>query len=492
MVPPPACLGKSINMIAWILLFGFSLRLINLQQSLWLDEGIQAWAVSHFSLKELLTQFMPTDVHPPLAYLVNFFSSQLIGYSEIALRTPSVIFSLLTIWFIYQLSQQLLPKPITFLPAWLLATSGLHIYYSQEARMYSLAVMAVTGSIWALIKFINTKKALNKALFSYFIFTLIAVYSHYSAWLILPAQLLMVYLLKPKKINQLVVSQFLILLAYLPWLPIFYQQLTGGIKAALSNQQWAGVVGGLSFKSLSLIPIKFLIGRISIDNNLIFALVMLLPLALITYLFLSLIKLININRHSQKSSLALKIILPWLIIPVILTIIISFKIPILSYTRLLFILPAFYLALSLAISSLASPWRSLAVISLLLINLISSPIYLFNQKFHRENWQGLSRVLIEKNTNNQPVAIISTVQAPLQYYYPPNITNNISDNNPTNIIDFSQLASSADYNELWLIPYAQPIFYPDLNYHQTLTSIGFQERFKQHFRGGLTLVKYTK
>ena len=76
----------------WALLLAFFLRLINLNQSLWLDEAFQYKSTYFFSLKDLLTVYLPNDFNPPLSYLINFFFNRAFGWSEVALRLPSVIF----------------------------------------------------------------------------------------------------------------------------------------------------------------------------------------------------------------------------------------------------------------------------------------------------------------------------------------------------------------------------------------------------------------
>ena len=124
-----------------ILGLGLVLRLLSLNQSLWLDEAILANAVSRLSLTDLITQYMPTDFNPPLFYLFEWFWGRWFGFSEIALRFPSVIFGMVTVYLVYRLGGKL--------PALLLATSGLSIYYSQEARMYSLAALAVKLAFFA-------------------------------------------------------------------------------------------------------------------------------------------------------------------------------------------------------------------------------------------------------------------------------------------------------------------------------------------------------
>jgi len=454
----------------YILISALILRLINLNQSLWLDEALQFKSIYYFSLKDLLTVYSPKDFNPPLSYIINFSFSKLFGYSEIALRLPSVIFALLTIWLVYKISQLLsFKKP--YLASLLLATSGLHIYYSQEARMYSLVTLAVVGSIWALIKYLKTKNSL----IWYFIFTLTLLYSHYLAWFILPAQLILIFILKPKQLKNIFLTQLLALIGFLPWLPTFLQQFKTGLSVAGANQHWSSVVGGISFKNLSLIPVKFLIGRLPIDNNLFFIALLSLPFLLIIYLIFLVLKNINKNRLAGFT------LFSWLTLPLIMIIFVSLKVPVLSYFRILYLLPALYLILTLAISYLPKSFQKPVIIFLLAINLISSSLYLFNSDFHREDWQQLTQVLKQKNINNSPAIIIPVVDAPLKYYY-----------QASNIVSSDKIDSILDKSEIWLIPYAQPIFDPAQKINQKILQAGFKENYKQHFRGSLTLIQYIK
>jgi len=464
----------------YILILALILRLINLNQSLWLDEALQFKSIYYFSFKDLLTVYMPKDFNPPLSYIINFSFSKIFGYSEIALRLPSVIFAILTVWLVYKISKLLFhatrsaswrTQLVTISASLLLTTSGLHIYYSQEARMYSLVTLAVTGSIWALIKYLKTKTNL----IYYFIFTLTLLYSHYLAWFILPAQLILVFILKKNKLKKILLTQLFALIGFLPWLPIFLQQLKTGLSAANANQQWFNVVGGISFKNLSLIPVKFLLGRLPVDNNLFFIALLSLPFLLLTYLIFLALKNINKNRFATIT------IFSWLILPLIMIIFVSLKVPVLSYFRILYLLPAFYLILSLAISYLPKSLQKPVIVFLLSINLISSSLYLFNSNFHREDWQQLTQVLAAKNINNSPAVIIPVVDAPLKYYY-----------HASDIVSSDNIQSILDKSEFWLIPYAQPIFDPDQKTNQKITQAGFKENYKQHFRGNLTLIQYIK
>ena len=79
---------------------GLVLRLISLNQSLWLDEATTAIVARDFSWGDFFGKFLPADFHPPLYYvLVKLFAGLINNYSEVALRLPSVIFGVLTVFF---------------------------------------------------------------------------------------------------------------------------------------------------------------------------------------------------------------------------------------------------------------------------------------------------------------------------------------------------------------------------------------------------------
>src|SRR3990167_7167898 len=88
-----------------ILLLSLVLRLISLNQSLWLDEGIQWWAVTTFPFKHLITEYIKGDFNPPLYHAILYFWVKVFGDSEISLRFPSVLFGLGIVWFTYKIAQ---------------------------------------------------------------------------------------------------------------------------------------------------------------------------------------------------------------------------------------------------------------------------------------------------------------------------------------------------------------------------------------------------
>ncbi|NCN22390.1 glycosyltransferase family 39 protein, partial [Candidatus Falkowbacteria bacterium] len=80
------------KIIFFVFLLAFLIRLIGINQSLWLDEATTARVVQQYNYQEIITKFSPNDFHPPLYYLFMKFWTNIFGYSEVALRFPSIIF----------------------------------------------------------------------------------------------------------------------------------------------------------------------------------------------------------------------------------------------------------------------------------------------------------------------------------------------------------------------------------------------------------------
>jgi len=486
---------KASFRLGLILFIALMVRLVSLNQSLWLDEAFQVWSVTHYSLKGLLTDYLTGDFNPPLSYLISWLVTGTIGRGEISLRLPSVLFGVLNLWLVYLLAQQLFPKvkvslfklrvSLAELAALLLALAPLHIYYSQEVRPYILAALLASWSMYELWRILNQK---HKNIWRYVLVTTSMVYSHYMTWLLMPVQVvaILIHHDKEKKGNlfkKMLISWLIIGLLFLPWLPIFLKQLKTGSGVAKALPVWSDL-SAVSFKNLSLIPVKFVIGRISIENNWLYGLVMIPILLIIGWLLLITFKeairplSARLATGGREASGAVSYLWLWLVGPILLGLVLSFKWPMLQYFRFLFVLPAFYLLLALGLARVKSSWQPPLVLGLLLINLIATGIYLFNPAFHREDWRGAATFIRIKDME-AAVVILKPVSAPFYYY----------DHQQAKMIDYSQVSQIRFEKRLWLVKYAQPIFEPNNKTEEIIKQYGFQELLEKHFRGGVT-IKY--
>jgi len=157
-----------------ILLFFSALfiRLINLNQSLWLDESIVARVTKNIPFHLIPTQFSPGDVHPPLYYMVVSLWTSLFGYSEIALRMPSVIYSLIAGWYVYKIGTTLKNKLLGMWAAAFFLFNPLVTYYSQEARMHMMATALLSIVLYYFILLNNEFKINNLKFKNIFLFNL--------------------------------------------------------------------------------------------------------------------------------------------------------------------------------------------------------------------------------------------------------------------------------------------------------------------------------
>jgi len=127
-----------------ILILALGLRLVNLGQSLWLDEASQA-TMSQKTISDIWYQ-RSGDFHPPLFYILTHYWMQ-INKSEAFLRLLPVTFGVVSVGLIY-----LINKKIGLLAAFFLAINPYHIYYSQEFRSYSMLAMLGILSMYFLVK----------------------------------------------------------------------------------------------------------------------------------------------------------------------------------------------------------------------------------------------------------------------------------------------------------------------------------------------------
>ena len=136
----------------WLIIGAFALRIINAgQESLWYDESFTAW-VAKLNLGNLWTA-VQGDVHPPLWYAIEWINVHLFGSSEFVLRLPSVLFGTLAVYLVYRLAIAVRFEPRTALAAGVIAAvlPGA-LYYSQEARMYSMLCCFVLLIVIAAIQ----------------------------------------------------------------------------------------------------------------------------------------------------------------------------------------------------------------------------------------------------------------------------------------------------------------------------------------------------
>lgn len=392
-------------MIYWILLVALILRLITLNQSLWLDEAINVLAAKNLGFWQYVTGYPLGDFHPPGYFALLWIWTRAFGFSEIAVRLPSVILGVGTVGLTYLSGKELFSKRVGLLAGLLITLAPLHLYYSQEARMYSLAAFSVALSYYLFFKIIRDG---HQYLFFYGCSVMMVLYSDYIAYLALASQLVSAVLFYPAKLKSIILGLLGGAISILPWLLIFPQQLFGGEQTVQQVSGWAKVVGGADLKNLLLIFIKTIVGRVSFSDKLVYGLVV-VPIG-IFYSFI-------IGQGLRKITRENWLLLIWFFLPIFGAYSISLIIPVLSYFRMVFILPAGYLLLALGLNNLSLRLSKIFLILVITINAIFIGSYYLNPRFQREDWKGVANFL-NKQDKNAAVVLFedSNLPAPYQYY----------------------------------------------------------------------------
>ena len=398
-------------MIWLVLIISLILRLISINQSLWLDEAINVNNVASLDLKSLIGSYALSDFHPPLYHIILKGWALIFGVSEITARLPSVLFGIGTVFTTYLIGLKLFEKKTALIAATLISTAPLAIYYSQEARMYSLAAFLASLTVYFFISLI--KKESLPLWLGFIISASLTLYTDYLPYLLFPAFIIYIYFIR-KKIQRAVIIGFipailLIFISLVPWFTLFPKQVNIGLSAAAASPAWAHVVGAPELKNLIITPVKFTIGRISTNNDFIYAIVFAPIAAFLVFLF---------SLATFRISHTRSILWYWLFVPIILGFPLSFFIPVFAYFRFLFVLPAFYLIIASGINTVnwIKSTRILLII-ILLINLVSASIYFINPKFQREDWRNATNYVIT-NSSSKTITLFESnfTVAPFDYY----------------------------------------------------------------------------
>jgi len=115
--------------------------------SLWLDEVV-TWVISKASLVDIFLYMVRGEYNPPLFYWVEHFTMPVFGVSEAALRLMPALFGILTLVPTYYLGKRIGGEVTGILSALMLSVSVFAIYYSQEARGYTLFMLLFVAGLY--------------------------------------------------------------------------------------------------------------------------------------------------------------------------------------------------------------------------------------------------------------------------------------------------------------------------------------------------------
>jgi uncharacterized membrane protein len=178
---------KAILLLCLIVAVGTALRIYDLgAESIWLDESISV----HFSsgsLASIVAESWPDRNAPPLYWIILHYWIALFGTSEAAVRSLSAIFGILAIPVTYLVGKELFSQKVGLIGSFISGISYFHIWYSQDARNYSLLLLLSLASYLFFIKILKQDK--TRYYVYYFLANLFLGYTHAYGTLIIASQI---------------------------------------------------------------------------------------------------------------------------------------------------------------------------------------------------------------------------------------------------------------------------------------------------------------
>lgn len=194
-------------------------------EPLWLDETYSAAMVEHGFFDVL--RLTRGDVHPPLYYLLLELWTRLAGHSPIALRLPSVLAATGLVALGAGPVRRVWDERTGWMFAVLTVFSSGILCFAQEARMYALAALLVSGA--ALYGHLAVRDGRRGDFVAFAVFTGIAALTHYFALVAVGMNALVLLLAAGmharQRLRPLLIATALATVAFLPWAPFFVRQL---------------------------------------------------------------------------------------------------------------------------------------------------------------------------------------------------------------------------------------------------------------------------
>lgn len=414
---------------------GFGLRLYRLGAgSLWYDETVSALLASR--PVPALIAHTAADIHPPGYYLLLRFWRGLAGGGEFSLCFFSLFFGVLLIPTAYALGRRFAGRASGVWSALLVAVSPYNVWYSQEARMYTLAAFLGMVVLWCALRFYTGEGGGNRALFGYVFAAAAGLYVlYYFSFLLVALNLAVLALMLLKTLlnkryaplKLWLAAQVAVIGLYVPWIPVAWKQ-----AADPPVPPWRG------FTPLPRLVVEAW-GALSVGQSM--ALRHSWPVLLLTALLFSLgvwhlfrlfLRLFQRNRNGGKigavkkieAAAAPSIMAAYLLGPVAIIYAASFVSPLYHVRYVFTYSTTFYVLCGIGLAWLWGRWKKMAVASALAIamgSFFSLGAYYFNPLYAPDDFRSAVGLLSDRLRPGDAVLINAgyTYTAFLYYYDAP-------------------------------------------------------------------------
>lgn len=396
-----------------MIFLAFALRVYRLgHQSFWYDEGQSYYFAHQDSLGAMLGVISDSD-HPPLYFILFHLWMSVAGRSEFALRFTALFWSALLVPLVYLLGRRAFGTGEGMAAALLMAISPFHIWYAQEARMYTLATFL--GLLSSYLLLLALQKGRRSLWLAYTLAALAAPYAHLYACFVLLFQGLFVLLWawrsRPRVsfLRDWLLSQVGIGLGFLPWISIVLREY------ASNATYWPGILD---------------LKRFLVDTVVAFSAGLTLPLDRAGWTATAFLLALGVGcasfafRRSEPRPRwqGFSLVLLYLMVPTLTALVISYRHPKYAPRYLLLVTPAYYLLTAKGLTTLRTcrRWAGLAVI-LFMVILVGTVQSLYNSYFvgeySRDDFRAVLSYIEANAWEDDAIIIVGGHAYPILDYY---------------------------------------------------------------------------
>jgi mannosyltransferase len=176
-------------------------------QSFWFDEAVTV-RLLRGSFGHMLSGIGGSESTPPLYYALAWVWSRVFGHGEVGLRSLSALAGTLFVPVAYAAARELASRRIAFAIAALAAFNPLLIWYSQEARSYSLLVLFAGLSFLYFVRLLREPSGRGYVLWT--LASALAIATHYfAAFVVAPEALWLLLVARDRRRPALAVTALL-------------------------------------------------------------------------------------------------------------------------------------------------------------------------------------------------------------------------------------------------------------------------------------------
>lgn len=391
--------NRYAQVLVLLTFIGLVLRLYNLGfNSIWLDEA-STYGIAKGSFLEIWQVTAGGEFNPPLFHWAEH-GMLVFGTGEFVLRFIPALLGVLTIPVMYWVASEFLDRNAGIIAAALMTFSPFHIFYSQEARAYTMMLFFVALALLFYLKALKTDSTLTWVVFG--VCSALAFWSHFYSFVIIAALIMYTLTVRAgtiaKNVRALLPLAFGVIAFIVACFPLMLVTvrlfITRTSSAPTFGIQGIGIIGETLRQISGFSDIPFY--------------------TLLCLFALGCVALLVLDRNKAVFLISI------LVFSFVISFVLSFKMPMIP-RYMIFLLPVYFVGIAASYRLMYRVIQTPAVVYglMALSILVSTPMLVsYYSGLSKDDWRGFAgRVGSVTHHGDMVVLVPGYMSQPLNYYY---------------------------------------------------------------------------